>query len=395
MPPIRFGIIGLGTAGTAIVPSVARHPSYVLAAVADLDDEVLGRFKQDYPDAKLFGSAEALAESSDVDALFIATPTQLHTEHVLAAINSGKHVITEKPVATRLQDADAMIAAAEKRGVVMMVGHSFSYETPIREIRKIVKSGELGALKMLHNWYFTDWMYRPRNPEELDTSLGGGVTFRQGSHQFDLIRLIAGGLVRSVRATTGRWDPSRPSEGSHTVFLDFEDGVVATAVYNGYDRFSTAELTFGVGEGGQPVDPAKYATARHALAKLGGPDDEAALKRQMRYGGRTNRAGASQGPRSLPFYGLTLVSCELGDIRQSPDGLFIYGPDEKREVLLEKGKTGRDAILDEFYEAVVKGKAPVHDGRWGKANLEVCLAVIDSARERKEVFLSHQKAVND
>ena len=393
--PIRFGVVGLGTAGTAIIPSVAKHPSYVLAAVADLDEEVLGRFKLDYPDAKLFSSADALAESPDVDALFIATPTPLHTGHVLTAIKNNKHVITEKPVATTLEDAETMIAAADKQGVVMMVGHSFSYETPIREIRKIVKSGELGQLKMLHNWYFTDWMYRPRNPEELDTSLGGGVTFRQGSHQFDLIRLIAGGLVRSVRATTGRWDPSRPSEGSHTVFLDFEDGVAATAVYNGYDRFSSSELTFGVGEGGQQMDASKYGAARTALKNIGGPEGESALKRQMRYGGRTNRARAAQGPRNLPFYGLTLVSCEFGDIRQSPDGLLVYGPDEKREVLLDKDKNGRDAILDEFHAAVVEGKAPVHDGRWGKANLEVCLAVLESASERKEVFLSHQKAVND
>jgi phthalate 4,5-cis-dihydrodiol dehydrogenase len=298
-------------------------------------------------------------------------------------------------VATNLEDAEAMIQAAEKQGVVMMVGHSFSYETPIREIRKIVKSGELGALKMLHNWYFSDWMYRPRNSEELDTSLGGGVTFRQGSHQFDLIRLIAGGLVRSVRATTGRWDPSRPSEGSHTVFLDFEDGVVATAVYNGYDHFSSAELTYGVGEGGQNMDPGRYATARTALKSVDGPEGEAMLKRQMRYGGRPNTGRASQGPRNMPFFGLTLVSCELGDIRQSPDGLLVYGPDDKHEVTLAKDRPGRYAMLDEFYAAVIEGRAPIHDGRWGKANLEVCLAVLESARKRKEIFLSHQKAVND
>ena len=53
---------------------------------------------------------------------------------------------------------------------------------------------------MIHTWNFTDWIYRPRRPDELDISLGGGVTFRQGSHQFDIIRLLGGGMVKSVHA---------------------------------------------------------------------------------------------------------------------------------------------------------------------------------------------------
>jgi phthalate 4,5-cis-dihydrodiol dehydrogenase len=392
-PTIRFGVVGLGTAGTAIVPSVVKNASFTMAAAADLDDETLGRFKEDFPDAELFNSAEAMAASPNVDAMFIATPTQFHTEHVLAALNKGKHVVTEKPIAIVLADADKMISAAEKNGVVLMVGHSFGYETPIRAIRDLVKSGELGPLKMIHNWYFTDWMYRPRNAEELDTTLGGGVTFRQGSHQFDLIRLIAGGLVRSVRASTGRWDPTRPSEGAHTVFLEFEDGVAATAVYAGYDRLFTAELVSGVGEGGQDMDLSNYGAARKAIGSFT-PESEAEAKRSMRYGGSRNRRGSGPPPHQ-PFYGVTLVSCEKGDIRQSPDGLLVYGPDEKREITLVKDDTGRDAILRELYGAVVEGKTPVHSGRWGQANLEVCLAVLESSRERKEIMLSHQEPVRD
>ncbi len=377
-----------------MVPAVVKNPAFEMAAAADLDAETLGRFKADFPQARTFQNVEAMAASDAVDAVFIATPTQLHNKHVLAAIAGGKHVVTEKPIATALEDADLMIEAADEAGVIFMVGHSFGYETPIREMRRIVQGGDLGPLKMLHNWYFTDWMYRPRNPEELDTALGGGVTFRQGSHQFDIIRLIGGGLVRSVRAVTGRWDPARPSEGAHTVFLEFEDGVVATAVYNGYDRFHSAELAFGIGENGRNVDLANYGAARKALSQRT-PEAEAAMKRDVRYGGARARGFSTQPPPYQPFYGLTLVSCELGDIRQSPEGLFVYGQDEKREVSLPKGTTGRDNILAELHDSIANGKAPLHDGRWGKANLEVCLAALQSSRERKEVYLSHQKAVED
>jgi phthalate 4,5-cis-dihydrodiol dehydrogenase len=84
------------------------------------------------------------------------------------------------------------------------------------------------------------------------------------------------------------------------------------------------------------------------------------------------------------------VSCGHGDIRQTPDGLFIYGEDEKREIALPTGSRGREAEIEELYNAVVHHRPVFHDGRWGEATLEVCLAMIESAKERKEIFLSHQ-----
>jgi phthalate 4,5-cis-dihydrodiol dehydrogenase len=390
-PPLRFAIAGLGSAGTAMIRPVLKNPAFELAAAADTDATTLAQFSHDFPKVKTFASVDALAASDGVDVIFVATPTHLHTAHVLTAIQAGKHVVTEKPMAVSLDDAAAMIEAAERAGVVFMVGHSFSYETPIKEMRRLVRDGKLGALKMLHNWYYTDWIYRPRIAEELDTRLGGGIVFRQGAHQFDIIRLIGGGLVRSVRAMTGRWDADRPSEGAHTAFLEFEDGAVATAVYSGYDRFRSAELGFPLGERGANVDLTSYGVARKSLH---GNTDEVALKQRRRYGGSHN-GGADRTPSGQPFFGLTIVSCEHADIRQSPDGLLIYGADDKRDVPLINGVSGRDHILSELHAAIVDGKAPLHDGRWGMANLEVCFAVLQSARERKEIYLSHQNAVND
>lgn len=127
----------------------------------------------------------------------------------------------EKPIATTLEDADTLIKAAYKNGIQLIVGHSQSFEPPIQAIREIIQSGKIGQLKMVNNWYFNDWIYRPRTAEELDTDLGGGVTYRQGSHQFDIIRYIGGGLLRSVRSMAGRWDKNRPTEGAHAAYLEF------------------------------------------------------------------------------------------------------------------------------------------------------------------------------
>jgi len=90
------------------------------------------------------------------------------------------------------------------------------------------------------------------------------------------------------------------------------------------------------------------------------------------------------------FYGLTLVSCEHGDIRQSPTGLLIYDDEGGREIEIPRTMDGRDVMIHQFYDAVAGDKPPPHDGRWGLATLEVQLAILESGRSRREVQLAHQ-----
>ena len=85
-----------------------------------------------------------------------------------------------------------------------------------------------------------------------------------------------------------------------------------------------------------------------------------------------------------------MVSCQRGDIRQTPDGVKIYGETEQREISLPAGSRGREAEVEELYDAVVNGRPVFHGGRWGAVTLEVCLAMLESAKERKEIYLSHQ-----
>jgi len=115
----------------------------------------------------------------------------------------------------------------------------------------------------------------------------------------------------------------------------------------------------------------------------------------MRYGGRREGEYSHdwQGKRHQPFFGLTLVSCDKGDIRQSPGGLIVYGEEGRREVALPAGKRGREAEVDELYQAIVENRPVFHDGRWGEATLEVCLAILESAKEKREIYLKHQKPV--
>jgi hypothetical protein len=77
-------------------------------------------------------------------------------------------------------------------------------------------------------------------------------------------------------------------------------------------------------------------------------------------------------------------------MRQSQDGILIYGEGQKREVSLEKVMRGRQAEVTELYEAVVNNRPVSHDGRWGEATLEVCLAIVQSGKDGKEIKMTHQ-----
>jgi phthalate 4,5-cis-dihydrodiol dehydrogenase len=218
---------------------------------------------------------------------------------------------------------------------------------------------------------------------ELDTRLGGGVCYRQAPHQVDIVRLLGGGLVKSVRAVAGRWDPKNATEGNYTAILEFEDRTAATLVYNGYGYFDDAELTHASNSEGNNLGAGQKLRKAAEAGKLTKDDSRSGLAFQIE--GRNEDGGSHQ-----PFFGLTLVSCEKGDLRQSRDGIFIYGENGVSEVPCPEWRGPLAVELEEFHKAVAVDTAMPHDGRWGKATLEVCLAILQSSQERREIHLSNQ-----
>jgi phthalate 4,5-cis-dihydrodiol dehydrogenase len=257
----------------------------------------------------------------------------------------------------------------------------------------MIAGGDYGALGMINNWVYSDFLYRPRRAEELDTAQGGGILFNQVPHQVDVARHLAGGLVRSVRAYTGVWDRRRPTEAASAAFLDFENGAAATLVYNGYDHFDSDEFAFWVGEGGQ-AKTARHGQSRALLDPDLAPADETALKYATGYGGEHPAArGRIASGSHQPHFGALIASCERADLRPSADGVLVYADEGVREVPLEtssNGVPGRGDTLDELYRAVFHGQPVFHSARWGKATLAVCLAIQQSGRERREVLVEHQ-----
>lgn len=384
--PLSIGMLGMGNAGLAFVPAIRKHPEFELAAFVEPNDDAHSAAEAQHGVPGHATLAQLLASGPRLDAVCIASPTEYHTAQALEAIDAGLHVLVEKPMAITLEDARVMVHAARDRGVTLLVGHSHSYDLPIRKMAEVIASGRLGAVRMAHNWCFTDWIYRPRRPDELDIRLGGGVTFRQGSHQFDVLRLLCGGQVRRVRARAFDLDRERRSIGAHCVYLDFENGAVATAVYNGYGGFQTTEILDGLSEWGFPAPEQGWSVKRRGE---GGRDAAAEIQAKQ---ARAGKVIPDQAPFH-PFFGITLVSCERGDIRQSPKGLYVYDRDGVEEITFPTDRTPRDLVLDELGDAIRGRSAAVHDGQWGMANLEVCLAAIASSERSAEVELKEQRAV--
>ncbi|MEP7205859.1 MAG: Gfo/Idh/MocA family oxidoreductase [Casimicrobiaceae bacterium] len=387
---LGIGVAGLGRAFALMLPTFRGDARVRLVGATDPRADACARFAQDVG-ARVHADVAALCADPEVDVLYVATPHQHHAEHVLCAARAGKHVLVEKPMAVTLADAQAMVDAAARAGVVLLVGHSHSFDAPILRARALIGTPGIGPLQMITAVNFTDFMYRPRRQEELATDRGGGAIFNQAAHQMDIVRLLGGGRVATVRGQAGRWDAARPTEGAYTAFLTFETGACASLTYSGYAHFDSDELTGWIDEMGVAKDPARYGAARRLLATAPDPAAELALRQARGYGTPiANQAPPGQARAGHQHFGFVLASCTHADVRPMPDAVRVYGDAAVRVEPLPLSPVPRVEVIDELVAAVSNGHAPVHDGRWAMATLEACLAILRSSREGREVALRHQ-----
>jgi phthalate 4,5-cis-dihydrodiol dehydrogenase len=386
--PMRLGLAGLGVGSAMFLKAVEVYPHARIVAAADVRSSALAAFEQRYH-GRTYENVEALCADPEIDVIWVATPNHVHREHTILAAEHKKHIICTKPMALTVEECAQMCAAAERNGVELLCGQTFSMNLDIQAMYDVVRSGALGRLISVNSWLSTDWLLKPRVAEELDESLGGGVVYRHGPHLIDTVRLLGGGNVRSVRATVGRWMPERPCPGNFSAYLEFEDGTPATIAYNGYGYFDTSELTWGIGN--RMYSDEERISVRRALRS--GTIDAEAAKEGMRFGAGAEDA-TSHGSRESTglrdqWFGITVASCERGDVRQSPNGIYVYDENGRREIAVAGEPYGL-ADLREMHECLTEGKRFTHDGRWALATLEIGTAIVQSGRERREIMLTHQ-----
>jgi phthalate 4,5-cis-dihydrodiol dehydrogenase len=380
---LRLGVAGLGRAFTLMLPTFTGDPRVALVAAADTRAEARQRFAADFA-AKSHATVEELCADPAVEAVYVATPHQHHAHHAVLAAQHGKHLLIEKPMALSLADCSAIMAAAERAGVALVVGHGHSFDAPVARLRALVEGGAFGPVRMINAINYTDFLYRPRRPEELDTAQGGGAVFNQAAHQVDIVadrrrprRERARGDRRLRCGATDRRRLCGPAHirgrrlrVAHLWGLwPFRRGRVA-----GLDRRDGADQNPYPG----PSRP-----------RFASPQEEAAFKNARNYGGADYRPLRAQAPAHQHF-GTLLASCARADLRALPNGVMIYQNGSARLDPVPPPVVPRAEVIDELYAAVVHGVKPRHGGAWGLATLEVVLAILRSAREGRDVTLAHQ-----
>jgi phthalate 4,5-cis-dihydrodiol dehydrogenase len=384
---LRLGVAGLGRAFGVMLPTFIADRRVTLVAGTDLRPEARRQFAADFV-ARSYPTVDELCADPNVEAVYVATPHQHHVRHATLAAQGGKHLLIEKPMALTLDECRTIVDAARRSGVHVVVGHSHSFDAPIQRMRDLIASGNFGRVCMINAINYTDYLYRPRRPEELDTAQGGGAVFNQAAHQVDIVRLIGGGRVETVRAVTGSWDARRATEGAYAALLTFENGAFASLTYSGYGHFDSDEFQDWIGEMGERKTP--YAKSQRRFENV---DDEIAFKNARNYGGADFKSVCGHAVSHQNF-GTLLVSCERADLRALPNGIMIYQDGSARLDALPPPTVPRAGVIDELYQAIVSGKAPLHDGAWATATVEVLLAMLRSAREGSDVRLSHQGALS-
>lgn len=385
MTPVKLGVVGLGRAFLLTLPALRASSSVALVAACDTNEQARAAFESEFG-GRSYDSVDALCCDPEIEAVYIASPHGFHAEHVAACAAAGKHVLVEKPLSLSIEDGVAMIQAARRGGIHLVVGPSHSFDAPVAQARQLIDDGSLGGVRMIHAFNYTDFLYRPRRPEELRTDQGGGVMFSQAIHQIDVVRYLACDTARHLTAMTGAWDAARPTEGAYAGLIAFKSGAFASLVYSGYGRFDSDEWQGWVGELGQDKNAAHYGKARRNLERVGPELDEAALKAERTY-------GVAQPPVVGPHhehFGPVIISCEGGDLRLTPDGLWVYRDREREFLPAPKLDSPRAGVVEALVSTVRGNRPPPQVGEWGLASLEICHAMLESAESGMPVMLEHQ-----
>lgn len=344
---VRFGLIGCGRISPRHIQSLAQIPSGSLVAVADVIASRAQRAANE-TGAEPYTDYRRLLDRRDIDVVTICTPSGLHALMAIEALQAGKHVLVEKPMALTLADADAMIAAAGQAGRKLGVVLQNRYNPPMQDLRRAVDEGRLGRL-LLGN--ATVRWYRPQEYYEDGWhgtwAMDGGALMNQSIHHIDALQWMMGNPV-SVFAYTATLAHRMEAEDTGVAAIRFAGG--ALGVVEG------STLTYP-----ENLEGSLSIFGEHGSVKVGGT----ALNRKVFW----KIEGQLEHEKEL----LT---------REQIDPPSVYGQSHR-------------AVIEDMIDAVVQDRKPRTNGREARRSVALVLAIYESARTGREVHLPPQDEAGD
>jgi predicted dehydrogenase len=258
---LRIGILGAGRVSPyALILPAMQTPGVAVEAVAARQLARAQAFASRHAIAKAYGSYDELLGDSGIDAVHVALPTALHAKWVQRAIDAGKHVLCEKPLASNAAEAERLVSAARRRNVVLQEGMHIRYLTRLHRQREVVTGGALGPLREVRACFRARV---PMAPDDfrLDFSLGGGSGLDLGVYAVNCARFVAGEepIVTSVRCRAAgpqvdRWMRARlafPGGATGEVECGFKGWYlprisVSAACRDGWIKWSKEGLVYRV-----------------------------------------------------------------------------------------------------------------------------------------------------
>jgi predicted dehydrogenase len=226
---VKFAVVGCGNIGSRHLAVLDAQSLAKIVGLCDIDPAKRQKFSESFGGVPSYGNYEELLRCSDADVINICTPHNFHAPMAIAAANAGRHVLVEKPMALTTSDAQAMIDAADKNAVRLMVVKQNRYNVPVVLTKKALDDCKLGSIYMVqcnvfwnrHDEYYLHSDWRGRKASE------GGALYTQGSHFIDLMLWWFGEVV-DARAEIATKNHAIEIEDCGAAFLRFSSGVLGT-----------------------------------------------------------------------------------------------------------------------------------------------------------------------
>jgi predicted dehydrogenase len=225
------GIIGAGRVSRDHVYAIKNIPGLQLIGIADPDEARRTSFAHQHQ-CDAYADYRQLLARDDIDLILAGVPHWLHAPISLAALNAGKHVMVEKPMAMTIAEGEAMIETADKNGVQLMVGHTQHFFTANIAAKQLIDSGKIGAIVFATQMWYKPFGLPTRQPWMLDRAKGGGMLFMNGAHMVDCLLWFIGSELVAVKGSVTNTIVGQKADDSVIALLQFANGVYATVVHS-------------------------------------------------------------------------------------------------------------------------------------------------------------------